>query len=223
MRKYLTGIFVFLFVIAFSSIHQCFAQKTYDFSGSIQIKVGKEEIKEELIGTANVMMGDNESNERVNAPFHHDDSGYSGGSFKTVFNFEFESGLTECGDLLDEEGVKVKTFPQDNNAKGESIDQIRLEFDQDAMTKVVGRVLKKYGKMVRDALDLDGCFSSPGDEDARSIKFWLSRISGTAYIKDNCIKIGFSGSSYIQVSDSISGNQKRYMQRISGKLNIPLQ
>ncbi len=221
--KCLKGAFVFLFVIAFNPIHQCLAQKTYDFSGTIQIKIGKKEISEGLVGTANVTIDENESSKRKNAQSHRDDSGHIGGSFKAVFNFEFESGLTECGDLLDEEGVKVKTFPQNNSTKEESSDQIRLEFDQDAMTNVIGRVLKKYGKIVRDELSLDECFSIPGGEDVRSIKFWLSRISGTAYIKDNCIKIGFSGSSYIQVSDSIAENQKRYAQRISGKLNIPLQ
>ena len=41
MKKCLIGIFVFLFVVAFSSAYQAFAQETYDFDGTIQVKVGK--------------------------------------------------------------------------------------------------------------------------------------------------------------------------------------
>jgi len=222
MKKYLAGVFVFLFLIAFSSMYPCFAQATYDFSGTIQIKVGKKEIKDEVSGTVDVTMSEEEFIKKVSTPSSCDDSSYDGFTFKATFNFELGSELSECGDPLTEESLEVKTFPQGNNAGGENLDQIRLEFDQNAVTKVIERILKKYGETVRDALDLDDCFSATDIESDQAIKFLVNHITGMAYVKDTYIKISFSGNSEIRVSDSSHENQKRHLQKISGKLNIPL-
>lgn len=206
MKKHCTNIFVFLifvFVI-FSSVHQCFAQSLYDFSGHIQIKSGKKEILEEVKGTVDVKISEEEAIKKAD------------------FKFEVESEISECGDPLAGESFEVKTFPQDNNMVRENPDQVRLEFDQNAMSKVVGRILRKYGETVRNALDLNDCFSSTDRKNEQTIKFTINHISGMAYLKNTYIKINFSGNSEIRVSDSSCENQKRHLQKISGKLHIPL-
>ena len=60
MKKCLIGIFVFLFVVAFSSAYQAFAQETYDFNGTIQVKVGKKKLKEDVSGTVDITMTEEE-------------------------------------------------------------------------------------------------------------------------------------------------------------------
>lgn len=203
MKKYLAGIFTFLFVIAFSSAHRCFAKETYDFSAIILIKVGKKEIKEELSGTVDVTMSEEESIWKTNTLPSLGDSSYDDSTFNAAFNFEFGPKDIECGYPLNEEGAeaKVQTFPQDNNSERENLAQNRLELDQNAMSKVVERILKKYWETIQDALDLDDCFSANGGERGRSIKFWLSRVSGMANIKDNYIELSCRGNSYMHVSN----------------------
>jgi len=91
------------------------------------------------------------------------------------------------------------------------------------MTDVIARILEKNGSIVQDALDLDDCFSTTGGGGEQIVDFWVNYVSGTAYIKSTYIKISFSGNAEIQISDQDYQNQKRYKQRISGKLIIPLE
>lgn len=221
MKKYLTGIFVFLSLTAFSSIHHCIAEATHDFSGTIQIKIGKKEIKEEICGTADVTMNEEWFSKKGNAPSGPGDSSYEGVTFKGTFKFEFGAEITECGDPLEEKCFEVKTSPQDHDAGGENLGQVRLEFDQNAMTEVVERILKKKGETVRDALGLDDCFFATDVESNQTIELLVNHISGMSYIKDTYIKISFSGNCEIRVSGPGTA-QKRHLQKISGKLNIPL-
>ena len=93
------------------------------------------------------------------------------------------------------------------------------------MTDVIARILEKNGETVQEVLDLDDCFSTTGGTGEQTVEFWVNHVSGTAYIKSTYIKISFSGNSEIQISDQNYQNQKRYKQRISGKLilMIPLE
>ena len=225
MKKYLVGVFIFLFVAAFSSAYEVFAQETYDFNGTIQIKVGKKKLKEEVYGTVDITMSEEEEEEFIkkgNAELSHDDSG-SGSTFESAtFDFEFGTDDTECGDTLDEETIEVDAEPQEDGGGG-SKGNVRIELDQNLMTDVIARILEKNGTTVQEALDLDDCFSTTGGGGEQIVDFWVSYVSGTAYIKSTYIKVSFGGSSEIQVSDQDYQNQKRYKQRISGKLMIPLE
>lgn len=219
MKKYFVGVFIFLFVAAWSSAHQVFAQETYDFNGSIQVKVGKKKIKEEVNGTVDIIMSEEEEFiKKGNAKSRHDD--YGGSTFESAtFNFEFDADDTECGDTLDEESIEVDANPQEDGGGG-SKRNIRIEFDQSGMTELIGRILDKYGETLQEALELDDCFSSTGGTGDQIVEFWVNHVSGTAYIKSTYIKISFSGNSEIQISDANHQNQKRYTQRVSGKLKI---
>jgi len=225
MKRYMIGVFIFLFVAAFSSAYDVFAQETYDFDGTIQIKVGKKKLKEEVYGTVDITMSEEEEEEFIkkgNAKLSHDDSDDSGSTFESAtFYFEFGAEDTECGDTLDEEEIEVDAEPQEDGGGG-SKTNVRLELDQNAMTDIVGRILEKYGATVQEALDLDDCFSTTGDGE-QVVYFWVNYVSVTAYIKSTYIKISFTGNSEIQISDQDYQNQKRYKQRISGKLKIPLE
>ena len=221
MKKYVIGVFIFLFVVAFSSAYEVFAQETYDFNGTIQVKVGKKKIKEEVYGTVDVLMSEEEFVKKGNIKLSCDDSGGGSTFEEATFNFEFGADETECGDTLDEEAIEVDAEPQEDGGGG-SKTNVRLELDQNAMTDIVGRILEKYGATVQEALDLDDCFSTTGDGE-QVVYFWVNYVSGTAYIKSTYIKISFSGNAEIQISDQDYQNQKRYKQRISGKLIIPLE
>ncbi len=225
MKKYFIGIFIFLFVVAFSSAYELFAQETYDFDGIMQVKVGKKKIKEEVNGTVDITMTEEEEFvKKGNSKSGHEDS--SGGSTfeSATFDFEFGADDTECGDTLDEESIEVDANPQENGGGGGgSKRNVRIEFDQNSMTDVIARILEKNGATVQEALDLDDCFSTTGGTGEQIVEFWVNHVSGTAYIKSTYIKISFSGNSEIQISDSDRQNQKRYSQRISGKLKIPLE
>src|SRR3989304_3030060 len=224
MKKYLIGVFIFLFVAAFSSAYDVFAQETYDFDGTIQVKVGKKKLKEDVYGTVDITMTEEEEEEFVkkgNTKSSHEDSG-GGSTFESAtFNFEFGTEDTECGDALDEEEIEVDAEPQDGG--GGSKTNVRIKLDQNSMTDVIARILEKNGSIVQDALDLDDCFSTTGGGGEQIVDFWVNYVSGTAYIKSTYIKVSFSGSSEIQISDENYQNQKRYKQRISGKLKIPLE
>ena len=221
MKKYFVGVFIFLFVAALSSAHQVFAQETYDFNGSIQVKVGKKKIKEEVNGTVDIIMSEEEEFiKKGNAKSSHDD--YGGSTFESAtFNFEFGADETECGETLDEESIEVDANPQENGGgSGGSKRNVRIEFDQNSMTDIIARILEKNGETVQEVLDLDDCFSTTGGTGEQTVEFWVNHVSGTAYIKSTYIKISFSGNSEIQISDQNYQNQKRYKQRISGKLKI---
>ena len=221
MKKCLVSIIAFLLVVAFSSAYEVFAQETYDFNGTIQVKVGKKKIKEEVYGTVDVLMSEEEFVKKGNIKLSCDDS-VGGSTFEeATFNFEFGADETECGDTLDEEAIEVDAEPQEDGGGG-SKTNVRLELDQNAMTDIVGRILEKYGATVQEALDLDDCFSTTGDGE-QVVYFWVNYVSVTAYIKSTYIKISFTGNSEIQISDQDYQNQKRYKQRISGKLIIPLE
>ena len=225
MKKYLIGVFIFLFVAAFSSAYEVFAQETYDFDGTIQIKVGKKKLKEEVYGTVDITMSEEEEEEFIkkgNAKLSHDDSDDSGSTFESAtFYFEFGAEDTDCGDTLDEEEIEVDANPQEDGGGG-SKGNVRIELDQNLMTDVIARILEKNGTTVQEALDLDDCFSTTGGGE-QIVDFWVNYVSGTAYIKSTYIKISFSGNTEIQISDQDYQNQKRYKQRISGKLIIPLE
>ena len=94
-----------------------------------------------------------------------------------------------------------------------------MEFDQNTVTDIVGRILEKYGATVQEALDLDGCFSITGGGE-QVVNFWVNYVSGTAYDKGSYVKVSFSGNAEIQISDQDHQNQQRYTQRISGKLTM---
>ena len=222
MKKCLIGIFVFLFVVAFSSAYQAFAQETYDFNGTIQVKVGKKKLKEDVSGTVDITMTEEEEFiKKGNTKSSHDDSG-GGSTFESAtFNFEFGTEDTECGDALDEEEIEVDAEPQEDRGGG-SKTNVRIELDQNSMTDVIARILEKNGATVQEELDLDDCFSTTGGGE-QIVDFWVNYVSGTAYIKSTYIKISFSGNAEIQISDQDYQNQKRYKQRISGKLIIPLE
>ena len=224
MKKYFIGIFIFLFVVTLSSAHQVFAQETYDFSGTIQVKVGKKKLKEEVNGTVDITMTEEEEFiKKGTIKSGSGDSDGGGSAFESAtFNFEFDADDTECGDTLDEESIEVDAEPQEDGGGG-SKRSVRIEFDQNSMTDVIGRILEKNGSIVQDALDMDDCFSTTGGGGEQIVEFWVNQVSGTAYIKSTYIKISFSGNSEIQISDSDRQNQKRYSQRISGKLKIPLE
>ena len=224
MKKYQIGVFIFLFVVAFSSAYEVFAQETYDFDGTIQVKVGKKKLKEEVNGTVDITMTEEEEFIKTgNSKLSHDDSDDSGSTFeRATFNFEFGADDTECGDTLDEEAIEVDAEPQEDGGGG-SKTNVRIELDQNSMTDVIARILEKNGSIVQDALDLDDCFSTTGGGGEQIVDFWVNYISGTAYVKSTYIKVSFSGSSEIQISDQDYQNQKRYKQRISGKLKIPLE
>ena len=224
MKKCLVSIIAFLLVVAFSSAYEVFAQETYDFNGTIQVKVGKKKLKEEVNGTVDITMTEEEEEEFVkkgNIKLSHDSGGDS--TFEeATFYFEFGADETECGETLDEESIEVEANPQENGGGG-SRRNVRIEFDQSEMTELIGRILDKYSETVQEALDLDDCFSTTGGTGEQIVEFWVNHVSGTAYIKSTYIKISFSGNSEIQISDSDRQNQKRYSQRISGKLKIPLE
>ena len=222
MKKCLIGIFVFLFVVAFSSAYQAFAQETYDFDGTIQVKVGKKKLKEDVSGTVDITMTEEEEFiKKGNTKSSHDDSG-GGSTFESAtFNFEFGTEDTDCGDALDEETIEVDAEPQEDRGGG-SKTNVRIELDQNSMTDVIARILEKNGATVQEELDLDDCFSTTGGGE-QIVDFWVNYVSGTAYIKSTYIKISFSGNAEIQISDQDYQNQKRYKQRISGKLIIPLE
>ena len=226
MKKYLIGVFIFLFVAAFSSAYEVFAQETYDFNGTIQVKVGKKKLKEEVNGTVDITMTEEEEEEFVkkgNIKLSHDSGGDS--TFEeATFYFEFGADETECGETLDEESIEVDANPQENGGgSGGSKRNVRIEFDQNSMTDIIARILEKNGETVQEVLDLDDCFSTTGGTGEQTVEFWVNHVSGTAYIKSTYIKISFSGNSEIQISDQNYQNQKRYKQRISGKLKIPLE
>ena len=224
MKKCLVSIIAFLLVVAFSSAYEVFAQETYDFNGTIQVKVGKKKLKEEVNGTVDITMSEEEEEEFVkkgNTKSSHDDSGGGSAFESATFNFEFGTEDTECGDALDEEEIEVDAEPQDGG--GGSKTNVRIELDQNSMTDVIARILEKNGSIVQDALDLDDCFSTTGGGGEQIVDFWVNYVSGTAYIKSTYIKISFSGNAEIQISDQDYQNQKRYKQRISGKLIIPLE
>ena len=219
MKKYFVSVFIFLFVAALSSAHQVFAQETYDFNGSIQVKVGKKKIKEEVNGTVDIIMSEEEEFiKKGNAKSSHDD--YGGSTFESAtFSFDFGADDTECGDTLDEESIEVDAEPQEDGGGG-SRRNIRIEFDQNEMTDIIIRILEKYGATVQEALDLDDCFSTTGGDGEQIVNFWVNHLSATAYDKGSYIKVSFSGNSEIEISDQDHQNQKRYTQRISGKLTI---
>ncbi len=223
MKKYFVGVFIFLFVAALSSAHQVFAQETYDFNGSIQVKVGKKKIKEEVGGTVDVFMSEEEYDEdfvkKGNSKSSHDDYDDEGTFESATFSFDFGADDTECGDTMDEESIEVDAEPQEDSG-GSSRRNIRIEFDQNEMTDIVSRILEKYGATVQEALDLDDCFSTTGGGGEQNVSFWVNHVSGTAYDKGSYIKVSFSGNSEIQISDQDHQNQQRYTQRISGKLKI---
>ena len=223
MKKYFVGVFIFLFVAALSSAHQAFAQETYNFNGSIQVKVGKKKIKEEVGGTVDVFMSEEEDDEdfvkKGNSKSSYDDYDDEGTFESATFSFDFGADDTECGDTLDEESIEVDAEPQEDSGGG-SRRNIRIEFDQNEMTDIVSRILEKYGATVQEALDLDDCFSTTGGDGEQIVNFWVNHVSGTAYDKGSYIKISFSGNSEIQISDQDHQNQQRYTQRISGKLKI---
>ena len=221
MKKYLVGVFIFLFVAAFSSAYEVFAQETYDFNGTIQIKVGKKKIKEDVAGTVDVTMTEEEEEFAKKDKAKLSDSNGSTFEEATLY-FEFGADDTECGDTLDEESIEVDANPQGDGGGG-SKGNVRIELDQNLMTDVIARILEKNGTTVQEALDLDDCFSTTGGGGEQIVDFWVSYVSGTAYIKSTYIKVSFGGSSEIQVSDQDYQNQKRYKQRISGKLMIPLE
>ena len=222
MKKCLIGIFVFLFVVAFSSAYQAFAQETYDFNGTIQVKVGKKKLKEDVSGTVDITMTEEEEFiKKGNTKSSHDDSGGGSAFESATFNFEFGTEDTECGDALDEEEIEVDAEPQEDRGGG-SKTNVRIELDQNSMTDVIARILEKNGATVQEELDLDDCFSTTGGGE-QIVDFWVNYVSGTAYIKSTYIKISFSGNAEIQISDQDYQNQKRYKQRISGKLIIPLE
>ncbi|MBM2834009.1 MAG: hypothetical protein HW406_1170, partial [Candidatus Brocadiaceae bacterium] len=208
---------------ALSSAHQVFAQETYDFNGSIQVKVGKKKIKEEVGGTVDVFISEEENDEdfvkKGNSKSSHDDYDDEGTFESATFSFDFGADDTECGDTLDEESIEVDAEPQEDGGGG-SKRNVRIELDQNAMTDLIGRILEKYGATVQEALDLDDCFSTTGGGGEQNVNFWVNYVSGTAYVKSNYIKISFSGNAEIQISDQDHQNQQRYTQRISGKLKI---
>lgn len=107
MKKCLISIFAFLFVAAFISTYQALAQETYDFSGTIQVKVGKKKIKEDVNGTVDgTMTEEGGFIKKKNSKSSHDDTG--GSTFESAtFSFEFGADDTECGDTLDEESIEV--------------------------------------------------------------------------------------------------------------------
>jgi len=223
MKKCLVSIIAFLLVVAFSSAYEVFAQETYDFNGTIQVKVGKKKLKEEVNGTVDITMSEEEEEEFVkkgNIKLSHDSGG--GSTFEeATFYFEFGADETECGETLDEESIEVDANPQENGGgSGGSKRNVRIEFDQNSMTDIIARILEKNGETVQEVLDLDDCFSTTGGTGEQTVEFWVNHVSGTAYIKSTYIKISFSGNSEIQISDSDRQNQKRYTQRISGKLKI---
>ncbi len=221
MKKYMISVFIFLFVAAFSSAYEVFAQETYDFDGTIQIKVGKKKIKEDVAGTVDVTMTEEEEEFAKKDKANLSDS--NGSTFEeATFYFEFGADDTDCGDTLDEEEIEVDANPQDDGGGG-SKTNVRIELDQNSMTDLIARILEKNGSIVQDALDLDDCFSTTGGGGEQIVDFWVNYVSGTAYIKSTYIKVSFSGNSEIQISDQDYQNQKRYKQRISGKLIIPLE
>ena len=221
MKNYVVGVFIFLFVASLSYAHQVFAQETYDFSGSIQVKVGKKKIKEEVGGTVDVFLSDEEYDEdfikKGNSKSSYDEYDDEGTFEGATFSFDFGEDDTECGDTLYEESIEVDAEPQEDS-RGKR--NIRIEFDQNEMTDIIGRILEKYGATVQKALDLDECFSTTGGDGEQNVSFWVNHVSGTAYDRGSYIKISFSGNSEIQISDADHQNQERYTQRISGKLII---
>lgn len=175
-----------------------------------------------MYGTVDVTTDEKGFTKKGNSSLSSGDSSYQGATFKAKFKFEFGSEVTECGDPLDEKSFEIKTSPQDNNAGGEDLDQVRLQLDQNVMTSVIERILKKNGKTVRDALGLDDCFFATDVERNQTIELLVNHISGMAYIKDTYVKISISENYEILVSDPSYENQKRYLQKISGKFNILL-
>jgi hypothetical protein len=218
MKKYFVGIFIFLFVAALSSAQQVFAQETYDFNGTIQVKVGKKKITEEVNGTVDIIMNEEEeefAKKKTVKSYYYDDAGSPIES--ATFSFEFGAEDTDCGDTLDEETIEVDAEPQDGG--GGSKRSVRLEFDQNSLADLISRILEKHGGTVQEALDLDDCFSATGGGE-QIVDFWVNYVSGTAYIKSSYIKVSFGGNAEIQVSDQSYQDQRRYKQKISGKLII---
>src|SRR3989339_1765166 len=177
MKKYLIGVFIFLFVAAFSSAYEVFAQETYDFNGTIQVKVGKKKLKEEVNGTVDITMTEEEEEEFVkkgNIKLSHDSGG--GSTFEeATFYFEFGADETECGETLDEESIEVDANPQGDGGGG-SKGNVRIELDQNLMTDVIARILEKNGTTVQEALDLDDCFSTTGGGGEQIVDFWVSYV-----------------------------------------------
>ena len=95
MKRCLVSIIAFLLIVAFSSACEIFAQETYDFEGTIQVKVGKKKIKEDVNGTVDVTMTEEGGFiKKKNSKSSHDDTG--GGTFESAtFGFEFSAEMIQ--------------------------------------------------------------------------------------------------------------------------------
>ena len=83
-----------------------------------------------------------------NTKSSHDDSG-GGSTFESAtFNFEFGADDTECGDTLDEEEIEVDAEPREDGGGGSKMN-VRIELDQNSMTDVIARILKRMEQLYR--------------------------------------------------------------------------
>lgn len=206
MKKYFISMLVFLFVVTFSSARQAFAQETRSFEGVVQIKVGTKNFKEEVSGTADIAASDE-----------------GGSAFEdATLDFEFGAVETECGDTLSGETIPVYIFPQEGEGSTSS-KRVYLEIDSNNLMDFVARFLEKHGSTVQDELNLGECFSTTMQTNgSNNVNFWIDNYSSTAYIRKASIRVNFRVESVIAVYDADWQNEKRYKQRFSVTLKIPL-
>ncbi|KKO19576.1 MAG: hypothetical protein DCC43_08695 [Candidatus Brocadia sp.] len=209
MKKGLTGVLVFLIVIAFGSKCQIFAHQMVHFDGTITISGLNEEITEEVKGVVDITQ------------WGHDET--NGNFDEAMFQFELVSEQSECGNLLDVGTATISGYRR--NEYSITSEKFPLDLCEDGMAVVMERILNKHGKTVQDGLGLDECFSiSDGGgitNSGKILKFANAYISNCkAIIMEDSVKVRFKIKPTLTTFDSGYQNRQDYPLEVAGKLTI---
>lgn len=210
MKKYLIGIFVFLFLTIICSQFSIFAHQAIDVDGSIKISGLNEKITEALSGKVDI------------SQWEHGET--NGNFMEAIFTFTFSSEITECGNLM-EEGTVTVSAHRKNKYNIESR-RFPLGLKEEGMSDLIKRILNKHDKTVQESLGTDKCMSITVDgvstESGKTISLtdvYVSRCR--AVITASSVKIHFSAKSGIIASDKDYSNRRKHPMKIYGKLVIP--
>ncbi len=213
MKKRLFGVLVFLLASAPGFGSRIFAHEAVDFEGTIQIVGLNEKITEKVSGSVAVTQWG-----------HGVDTG---GNFEeAIFTYTFGTQTTGCGDVLDEESVRVSAYREDEYSV--TTKKFPMDFSEDGMASVIERILIKYASMVQDTLGWDECFTmSDGTgttESGKSFSFANACVTGgKAVITSSSVKISFSIKPRLKTYGGGSTNKTEYPLKVSGKLEIPIE
>lgn len=210
MKKYLFSIYISLFVVSFSNVHQAFAHYMTNFNGTIKIKGLNETIHEKVTGQVTI------------AEWGHDDTGGNFG--EASFYFKFKAGTTECCDPLKKKTVRVSSYREDEYKVTSK--NFPLDLSEDGMAIVIERILNKYSKVVQESLGLDECVTLMDGHGTTSggkiVTFANAYISdGKATIKTMYVKVKFQIKPKLSTFDEGYLNKREYPLVISGTLTIP--